>query len=344
MGDRVLVTGGAGYIGTHACIQLAARGHDVVVLDDFSSGDRAAVQKVERFTSRRLALEVGDIRDARFLDGVFQKWKIDSVLHFAGLKSVAESMTAPLKHFESNIGGALTLLGAMETWGVRRLVFSSSAAVYGDCDRVPISESEPARPKSPYARCKLVVEQILGELCRSDTRWAAVCLRYFNAAGAHESGQIDGDRPGKVPENLFPKILRIARGEEPRLVIYGDDYPTHDGTAVRDYVHVMDLAIGHVRALERMREGSCEIVNLGSGRGYSVLEVLTCVEAVTGRRIPFEIGPRRPGDVPVSIADVSEADHFLGWRAERNLVQICRDAWRRHEKDTPARRAAIHLA
>jgi len=326
---KVLVTGGAGYIGSHAVLSLLEAQHDVVVVDNLCNSSSDSLSRVSRLAGRPVAFVMGDVRDRGLLEGLFEATPFDAVMHFAGLKAVGESVKDPARYYDNNVGGSLALLQVMQRAGVRRLVFSSSATVYGDPQEIPIREASPlGATANPYGRSKLMVEEILADLARSDDRWAFAVLRYFNPVGAHESGAI-GESPSGIPNNLLPYLARVATGRLERLSIFGDDYPTPDGTGVRDYIHVQDLVEGHLAALDKLRaHPGIHVWNLGSGRGYSVLEVVRAFEAASGRRIPYVICPRREGDVAVSYADPSKAEHDLGWRATRGLDAMMRDAWR----------------
>ncbi|MDT3737635.1 MAG: UDP-glucose 4-epimerase GalE [Denitratisoma sp.] len=326
--NTILVTGGAGYIGSHACIELLQAGYGVVVVDNLCNSRREVFGRIERIAGRPVAFHECDVRDAAALRAVFREHAIGAVLHFAGLKAVEESVARPLDYYENNVGGTLTLCEAMSEAGVRQLVFSSSATVYGDPDAVPVGEDHPLRPTNPYGRSKVMVESILQDLFRSDSAWKIALLRYFNPVGAHESGLI-GEDPGGVPNNLVPFIAQVAVGRREALNVYGNDYPTPDGTGVRDYIHVVDLARGHLAALEKLATSHAVITaNLGTGRGYSVLEVVEAFRQASGRDIPYRFVARRAGDVAACYADPELAARLLGWRAERGLEQMCRDAWR----------------
>lgn len=333
---RILVTGGAGYIGSHTCIELLEQGHEVVVVDNLCTGSLETIERVQRITERRLTFHRVDVRDRRALDLVFAEAPIDAVLHFAALKSVGGSTRQPLSYFDTNVGGTITLGEAMMTAGVRTLVFSSSATVYGTPRSVPVREDAPLAPVNPYGRSKLMVERILQDLQAAMGLRVAV-LRYFNPGGAHASGLI-GETPAAQPENLLPYIARVAGGRLERLPVFGGDYPTPDGTGVRDYIHIEDLARGHVAALETLRadhgmngfgaSGGVLTVNLGTGRGYSVLEMVSAFERASGRRIPCEIVARRAGDVAECYAAPDLAAKRLGWCARLGIDRICADAWR----------------
>ena len=324
----ILVTGGAGYIGSHVCVELLQTGYDVVVLDNLCNSRRDVLGRIARIAGRPVAFHERDVRDEAALRGIFREHAIDAVLHFAGLKAVEESVARPLAYYNNNVGGTLALCAVMSEAGVRRLVFSSSATVYGDPDAVPVREDHPLRPTNPYGHSKAMIETILQDLSRSDPAWKIALLRYFNPVGAHESGLI-GEDPGGVPNNLVPFIAQVAVGRREALNVYGNDYPTPDGTGVRDYIHVVDLARGHLAALEKLATSHAVITaNLGTGRGYSVLEVVEAFRRASGRDIPYRIVARRAGDVAACYADPELAARLLGWRAERGLEQMCRDAWR----------------
>jgi UDP-glucose 4-epimerase len=325
---RLLVTGGAGYIGSHTALALLEAGHDVVSIDNYSNSSPRALQRVQRITGRPLTSIEGDIRDAELLSKVFAQHRVDGVIHFAALKAVGESVTRPLAYYDNNVGGTLALLQAMASAGVRRFVFSSSATVYGTPDRLPITEDAPIRTSNPYGATKAMVEQILRDITAADSGWSAVALRYFNPIGAHPSGEI-GEDPRDIPNNLFPFICQVATGRRERLAVFGNDWPTADGTGVRDYLHVVDLAAGHLRAFEfvQQRNGYMPI-NLGTGRGTSVLQLADAFERATGQPVPRVIAPRRPGDIAECWADPSVAASLLGWRAELSIEQACADGWR----------------
>ncbi|ENO90631.1 UDP-glucose 4-epimerase GalE [Thauera linaloolentis] len=324
-----LVTGGAGYIGSHTCVELLGAGHDVVILDDLSNASPEAVRRIEELAGRPLrAFVQGDVRDASLLETVFGTYPVESVIHFAAKKAVGESVAQPLAYYDNNLQGLMRLLQAMDAAACRRIVFSSSATVYGDPARVPIDESFPTTATNPYGWTKLMGEQILRDLAASDERWNVVLLRYFNPVGAHSSGRI-GEDPDGLPNNLMPYVSQVAVGRLSRLKVFGGDYPTPDGTGVRDYIHVVDLALGHLKALERMGALSgVTTLNLGTGRGYSVLEMVRAFEQASGRPVPFDIVERRSGDVAACWADPARAAELLGWRAERGLATMCEDAWR----------------
>ena len=324
----VLVTGGAGYIGSHTCVALLEAGYEVAVLDSLANSSAAAVDAVAEITGRRPRLDAVDSRDESALEKVMAEVRPDAVLHFAGLKSVPESVADPLRYYRHNLDSAAVLLAAMERSGVRRIVFSSSATVYGAPDELPVSEAAPTRPANPYGSTKLMIEQMISDIVRSDSRWSAALLRYFNPVGAHPSGQI-GEDPEGVPGNLMPYLLQVAVGRRPCLPLYGTDYPTPDGTARRDYIHVMDLAEGHLAALDQLESsaGQTNVFNLGTGQAASVLEVIDAMRHATGHPLPYEERDRRPGDVAELWADPGKARRELGWSATRTLSEMSADAW-----------------
>lgn len=326
---KVLATGGAGYIGSHTTVELLAAGHDVVVLDNLSNSDPEVLRRVAEIAGKAPVFCHADVRDDDALREVFDAHRIDAVIHFAGLKAVGESVEKPLEYYENNVGGTLALCRRMQETGVKNLVFSSSCTVYGDPETVPIHEKVPVgKTTNPYGRSKFVIEEILRDLHASDESWNIALLRYFNPVGAHESGQI-GEDPHGIPNNLVPTIAQVAVGKLPILQVFGDDYPTPDGTCIRDYIHVVDLAIGHLRTLERFDEQrGIETYNLGTGQGYSVLEVLSAFREASGMEIPHEVVGRRAGDIPRAYADASKAQRELSWRASRALPEMCADAWR----------------
>ncbi len=329
----VLLTGGAGYIGSHTAVELVERGHQVVLVDNFCNSSPVVLERLKRILGQELACERGDIRDSAFLSEVFKRHRVDAVIHFAALKAVGESCEQPLNYFENNISGTITLLQVMQQQQVRHLVFSSSATVYGQPDSCPIREDAPLRITNPYGRTKLVMEQLINDLCTADAEFKAAILRYFNPVGAHASGLI-GEDPAGIPNNLMPFVCQVAVGKREQLNVFGNDYPTPDGTGVRDYIHVVDLARAHVSALEYLlREQQNLTVNLGTGRGISVLELVRAFEEVSGRPIPYTIAPRRPGDVAECYADPALANQLLAWKAEYDAVRMCADAWRWQEKN-----------
>ncbi|MFP1679190.1 UDP-glucose 4-epimerase GalE [Alloalcanivorax sp. C16-2] len=329
----ILVTGGAGYIGSHTVLRLLEDGHPVVVLDNLSNGSREAVRRVEAITGRQAVFVEGDIRDGALLDRLFDEHDVGAVIHFAGLKAVGESVAQPLRYYDCNVGGSLRLFEAMERAGVRTLVFSSSATVYGDPATVPIREDFPLSATNPYGATKLHIEDMLRDLHVADPSWRIALLRYFNPVGAHESGRI-GEDPSDIPNNLMPYVAQVAVGKREQLSVFGGDYPTPDGTGVRDYIHVMDLAQGHLAAMDALFErGGLITTNLGTGRGYSVLEMVQAFARASGREVPYRIVERRPGDVAVCYADPAHAEKVLGWRARRGIDEMCADHWRWQERN-----------
>jgi UDP-glucose 4-epimerase len=327
----IFVTGGAGYIGSHTCVELLDAGYDVTVFDNFCNSHPEAVARVERITGKKLRLMKGDIRDRGALVAALRESGASAVIHFAGLKAVGESVTQPLAYYDNNVVGTLRLLEAMGECGIKTLVFSSSATVYGDPQRLPLTEDHPLSATNPYGRTKLMIEEILRDLHCSDASWRLGILRYFNPVGAHASGSI-GEDPQGIPNNLLPFIAQVAVGRRGYLNVWGDDYPTPDGTGVRDYIHVVDLALGHLKALnalERLeKKAECLTVNLGTGTGYSVLDIVRAFEQASGRSIPYKIAPRRSGDIASCYADPQRALELLSWRAERGLGAMCADSWR----------------
>jgi len=323
---NILVTGGAGYIGSHTCVELLQAGHSVFIVDNFSNSSPVVIERLSAIAGRAPNVVRADIRDRAAMERVFSSNRFDAVIHFAGLKAVGESVDEPILYYENNVVGSLLLFETMAAHGVKAIVFSSSATVYGDPASVPIREDFPLSPTNPYGRSKWMVEEILRDISRSDSSWKIALLRYFNPVGAHESGQI-GEDPQGTPNNLLPYISQVAVGRLRELSVFGNDYPTQDGTGVRDYIHVVDLARGHLAALEHIGSGAVAI-NLGTGCGYSVLEMIRAFEEASGRRIPFRIASRRPGDISTCYADPSLADKILGWRARFGLREMCVDAWR----------------
>lgn len=324
----ILVTGGAGYIGSHTVVMLLEAGCDVVVLDNLCNSHDEVFNRIEQIAGKRPVFVQGDIRDRACLDQVFNEHSIDSVIHFAGLKAVGESAIIPLEYYQNNVHGTAVLCEAMAAAGVKKLVFSSSATVYGEDAPVPYVESMPrGQASSPYGQSKSMVEQILTDLTKSDGEWSVCLLRYFNPIGAHPSGLI-GEDPQGIPNNLMPFISQVAVGKREQLVIFGDDYPTDDGTCVRDYLHVMDLADGHIKALSCLAESGAHIFNLGTGNGLSVLQMVHAFEAANGIAVNYEVGPRREGDLPAFWADASKAEQQLGWVAQYSVEQMMRDTWR----------------
>lgn len=324
----ILVTGAAGYIGSHTCVELLNAGYAIVAVDNLCNSSRESLRRVERITGHLVPFYEADIRDRTALRAILRTHRIDAAIHFAGLKAVGESVEQPLSYFENNVGGSVALLQALGEAGVKTFLFSSSATVYGDPESVPISETARLSTTNPYGRSKLMVEEVLQDLGKSDPAWAIGTLRYFNPAGAHPSGLI-GEDPRGIPNNLMPFIAQVAVGRRDRLSVFGNDYPTPDGTGVRDYIHVVDLALGHLAALaELFRSGSSFTLNLGTGRGYSVLEMVRAFEKASGRQIPYQITARRPGDIAVCYADPASAWNVLDWRARKGLAEMCADHWR----------------
>ncbi|QFU74638.1 UDP-glucose 4-epimerase GalE [Halioglobus maricola] len=331
MTQTVLVTGGAGYIGSHACVCLIEAGYSVVVLDNLCNSSREAVARVQEITGAELPLVEGDIRDSGCLDALFAQHRIDAVMHFAGLKAVGESVEKPLEYYDNNVNGTLVLLAAMERAGVTRIIFSSSATVYGDPASVPIREDFPTQATNPYGRSKLMVEEILADWSQAKPAVSVGNLRYFNPVGAHVSGRI-GEDPSGIPNNLMPFVAQVAVGRRDKLAVFGDDYATPDGTGVRDYIHVVDLAEGHVAALNYvLAKPGLLTVNLGTGNGSSVLDMVRAFEAASGRPIAYEIVARRAGDIAECWADPALAEELLGWKASRSLEAMCADTWRWQE-------------
>jgi len=325
---KILATGGSGYIGSHTCLEVLQDGHKLVVIDNLSNSKEESLKRVQRIARRPLCFYRLDLLDKAGLTSVFRSHDIDAVIHFAGLKAVGESTQIPLRYYHNNITGTLILCEVMKEFGVQTLVFSSSATVYGNPQKVPITENFPLSPTNPYGRAKLMIEEILRDLRTSDSGWQIGVLRYFNPVGAHESGQI-GEDPNGIPNNLFPYISQVAVGKLKELAVFGNDYPTPDGTGVRDYIHVVDLARGHLRALEKLRTRPGLVTyNLGTGRGYSVLEAIEAFSMACGKLIPYKIVGRRSGDVACCYADPSLAHQELGWQANKGLAEMCADAWR----------------
>ncbi len=324
----IFVTGGAGYIGSHTCVELINAGHQVSIFDNFSNSQPEALARIEQITGKRPLLFQGDIRDKAVLFEALRQSQATAVIHFAGLKAVGESVAQPLKYYDNNVVGTVRLLEVMNACGIKTLVFSSSATVYGDPQHLPLTEDHPLSATNPYGKTKLVIEDMLRDLYCSDASWRINILRYFNPVGAHDSGLI-GEDPRGIPNNLLPYIAQVAVGRREFLNVWGDDYPTADGTGVRDYIHVVDLALGHLKALERLQQGpQCQAINLGTGVGYSVLDMVRAFERASGRAVPYQIAPRRPGDVAACYADPAQALALLGWHAQRGLDTMCNDAWR----------------
>lgn len=324
----ILVTGGAGYIGSHTVVELASAGHELLILDNFSNSSPKVLERIEQISGQRPTVIEGDIRDAALLDKVFAAYPIKSVIHFAGLKAVGESVEQPMRYYDNNVVGSLCLFEAMAKAGVYRLVFSSSATVYGDPHTVPIDESFPLQVTNPYGRSKLIIEDMLRDIGLADANWRVTLLRYFNPVGAHVSGLI-GEDPQGIPNNLMPYVAQVAVGRRAELSVFGGDYSTPDGTGVRDYIHVVDLARGHLAALNALDKQTGVVpINLGTGQGYSVLDVVAAFEKASGKKVPYRIVDRRPGDVAACYADPSRASELLGWSAEMNIDMMCTDAWR----------------
>ncbi|WLI90242.1 UDP-glucose 4-epimerase GalE [Massilia sp. R2A-15] len=325
---NILVTGGMGYIGSHTCVELLQAGHQVVILDNLCNSDPGVQARVERIAGKKVQFVKADIRDRAAIEAAFAAHPVDAVIHFAGLKAVGESVEQPLRYYDNNVTGSIALFETMEKFGVRTLVFSSSATVYGDPASVPITEDFPLSATNAYGRSKLMIEEMLRDLSRARPEWRIALLRYFNPVGAHESGLI-GETPNGIPNNLVPYIAQVASGERAQLSVYGNDYPTPDGTGMRDYIHVVDLAIGHVKTLARLAAAPGVVTyNLGTGRGNSVLEMIQAFEQASGKKIPYKIVARRPGDIAKCYADPARALSELGWSAERNIAQMCADSWR----------------
>jgi len=324
----ILVTGGAGYIGSHTCVELLESGHDVTVFDNFCNSQPESLARVERITGRKVSVVNGDIRDRAAVEKALRDSGARAVIHFAGLKAVGESVENPLAYYDNNVNGTVQLLEAMRACDVKTLVFSSSATVYGDPQRLPLDEGHPLSATNPYGQTKLVIEDMLRDLYRSDAQWRISILRYFNPVGAHASGLI-GEDPQGVPNNLLPFVAQVAVGRRPHVNVWGSDYPTPDGTGVRDYIHVVDLALGHLKALERLQQhAECRAINLGTGVGYSVLDMLRAFEQACGKPVPYQLADRRAGDIAACYADPAQARELLGWQAQRDLQTMCTDAWR----------------
>ena len=331
----VLVTGGSGFIVSHTVVELQEAGYDVVVIDNLSNSTEKSLQRVQEITGKPVKFYKVDIRDREGLEKVFAAEKIDSCIHFAGLKAVGESVAKPWEYYENNIGGTLVLLDVMRKHGVKNIIFSSSSTVYGDPDSVPVTEESPVKKcTNPYGSTKSMQETIFTDIYNSDKEWNIVLLRYFNPIGAHPSGKI-GENPNGIPNNLMPYITQVAVGKMPFLRVFGNDYPTHDGTGVRDYIHVVDLAKGHVKALDRLKANcGLAVYNLGTGKGYSVLDIVKNFEEASGVKIPYEIQARRPGDIAENYADASKAEREMGWKAEKGIREMCEDSWR-WQKNNP---------
>jgi UDP-glucose 4-epimerase len=325
---KILVTGGAGYIGSHTCLELLQNGYDVIVVDNLSNSKEESLRRVQHLTGKKLKFYKVDILDRDILNKIFSENSIQAVIHFAGLKAVGESVNIPLQYFQNNVSGSLVLLDVMKENSVHNIVFSSSAVVYGEVKKVPIREDFPLSVINPYGRTKLMIEDILRDLWIAQPEWNIAILRYFNPVGAHPSGRI-GEDPNGIPNNLMPYVAQVAVGVRPFVRIWGNDYPTPDGTGIRDYIHVMDLVVGHIKALEKIiTEPGLLTYNLGTGRGNSVMEVIAAFEKACQHRIPFQIMDRRPGDAAISYADPTKANHELNWYAQKTLDDMCMDTWR----------------
>ena len=330
---KILVTGGAGFIASHTNVELLNAGYDVVVVDNLVNSSRESVARVEELTGKKISFYEEDLLNEKAIDAIFEKENIDSVIHFAALKAVGESCQIPLRYFDNNLTGTLNLLKVMEKHGVKSIVFSSSATVYGKPESVPIREDFPLSVSNPYGRTKLIIEDMLRDIYKSDNEWDIALLRYFNPIGAHESGMI-GENPHGIPNNLLPYVAKVAAGQLECVNVFGDDYDTPDGTGVRDYIHVVDLATGHIKALEKLvTHPGLVTYNLGTGVGYSVLDLIKNFEKACGKEIPYKITPRRPGDIDMCYADPAKAKEELGWEATRSIDKMCEDAWRWQTKN-----------
>lgn len=325
---KILVTGGAGYIGSHTCVELLERGYEIVILDNLCNASKKSLDVIKKLTGKDFKFYKTDLLDYDEVNKIFEENSFDACIHFAGLKAVGESTQIPIKYYHNNITGTLNLIDIMEKHGVFNIVFSSSATVYGMPKSVPITEDFPLSTTNPYGSTKLMIENILTDVYKANSKWSVTLLRYFNPIGAHKSGEM-GENPKGIPNNLLPYIAQVAVGRLEKLHVYGNDYPTKDGTGVRDYIHVVDLALGHIKAIEKMtgNEG-VHIYNLGTGNGYSVLEILHAFEKACGKKLPYQIDPRRPGDIAECYANPEKAAKELGWRAERNIDEMCEDSWR----------------
>jgi len=330
---KILVTGGAGYIGSHTCVELIERGYDILVIDNLMNSCEESLKRVEKITGKKVEFIELDLLDMDAVTSLFKQNTIDAVIHFAGLKAVGESVEVPLSYYHNNVTGTLHLAEAMKASGVKNIVFSSSATVYGDPHEVPIKEDFPVSPTNPYGRTKLMIEDILKDLFLSDKSWNIMLLRYFNPVGAHQSGEI-GEDPNDIPNNLMPYVSQVAVGKLAELSVFGSDYPTSDGTGVRDYIHVVDLAKGHISAVEKLKTSPGLLTcNLGTGRGYSVLEMVDAFEKISGRKVRYKVVDRRPGDIATCYADPSFALQELGWEAEFGIEDMCRDSWNWQSKN-----------
>jgi UDP-glucose 4-epimerase len=329
----ILITGGTGYIGSHTVLELLKAGHDIVVMDNLSNSKLDALNRVQKLAERECEFEEVDLLDKDGLNAIFEKYTIEGVIHFAGLKAVGESVEKPLHYYQNNVEGTLNLLDSMQKHEIKNIVFSSSCTVYGDPETVPITEDFPLSATNPYGRSKLTIEYILKDVYKADPTFNIALLRYFNPVGAHESGEI-GEDPNGIPNNLLPYITQVAVGKLKELSVFGGDYPTHDGTGVRDYIHVVDLATGHVKAWKKLlKNPGLVIYNLGTGKGYSVLDVIKAFEEASGKKIPYKITDRRPGDIAETYANPEKAEKELGWSANRDILTMCRDAWRWQSKN-----------
>lgn len=325
---NILVTGGAGFIGSHTCVELLQAGYRVVVVDNLCNSKQVSLQRIQSLTGKPLAFHQVDLLDRAALDAVFAAHSIDAVIHFAALKAPGESVAQPLRYYHNNITGTILLCEVMAQHGVKNIVFSSSATVYGESNQPPLTEDMPTSAINPYGWSKVMMERVFRDVCVADPAWNVILLRYFNPIGAHPSGQI-GEDPNGIPNNLVPYIAQVAVGKRPYLRVWGNDYPTPDGTCIRDYIHVVDLAVGHLKALEKLNSNPGAVVyNLGTGKGNSVMEVVAAFEKACGKPIPYQIAARRLGDLPVSYADVSKANRELGWFAQRDIEGMCADVWR----------------
>lgn len=329
----ILVTGGTGFIGSHTCVELLNAGYDVAVIDNFSNSKPEVLKRIKTITGKEVKFYEGDLLDKKVIKKIFDENKIDAVIHFAGLKAVGESVSIPLKYYHNNITGTLMLCEVMKEYNVKNLVFSSSATVYGNPHTVPIKEDFPLSTTNPYGSTKLMIERILRDLYVSDNDWSIALLRYFNPIGAHESGLI-GEDPNGIPNNLVPYIAQVAQGRLECLSVFGDDYPTPDGTGVRDYIHVVDLSLGHIKAVERvLNTKGVDAYNLGTGKGYSVLDIVKAYEKACGKKINYKIAPRRPGDIPACYADPAKSKELLGWEATKTIEDMCKDSWNFTQKN-----------
>ncbi|MEA1973889.1 MAG: UDP-glucose 4-epimerase GalE [Candidatus Cloacimonadota bacterium] len=330
---KVLVTGGSGFIGSHTCVELLERDYQIVVLDNLENSKFEAIRRVENITNKKIKFYKTDLRDYKDLETIFKTENIDSVIHFAGLKSVGESVEKPLEYFDNNLVGTIYLLQLMKKYDVKNLVFSSSATVYGEPKSVPIDETFPLSATNPYGQTKLIIEEMLRDIATANQDWNIILLRYFNPVGAHKSGDIGEDPNGK-PNNLLPFISQVAVGKRKELTVFGDDYPTKDGTGVRDYIHVVDLSVGHIKALEKLKENpGIKAYNLGTGQGYSVLEMIKAFEKASGKKIPYKISERRAGDISTSFANPTLANRELDWEAKLGIDEICENSWNWQSKN-----------